>query len=329
MQAVISWIGTPLALASALQVLGRRRIEIDDAVGIARADGDLVHVHVGRVQQAAALGDREHGQRVRHLLGADRGAFERIDGDVDFRAFAGADLLADVEHRRFVHLAFADHDRAADRRRGRVRGAWRRRRPCRRPSRCRGRASARRRWPPPRSRAPLRARARAQAQAAGCPCPCIIPRAAAAGQCFAADRLPSRRLSPSPRYNACRQDCTLLEFFDADHLRTLGDLAVRSMVSSALRIASSVVSCVMMMTEHGRLSSAARASHPARAARRAMLHDAFQRDAAVAHARGDGRHHARLVVEREAHVVGAVVRVELGALVRLELRASAARTAAR
>ena len=103
-----------LGLGQRVEIIGRRRIEIDDVFGIAGADGDLVHVHIGRVQQAAPLGDREHGERVRHGLGADRRAFERIDGDVDFRAFAGADLLADVEHRRFVHLAFADDDGASD-----------------------------------------------------------------------------------------------------------------------------------------------------------------------------------------------------------------------
>ena len=53
----------------------------------------------GALQQAAALGDRQHGQRVRHGLGADGRALERIDGDVDLRALADADLLADVEHR--------------------------------------------------------------------------------------------------------------------------------------------------------------------------------------------------------------------------------------
>ena len=103
----------------------------------------------GALQQAATLGDGDDGERVRHVLGADRGALERIDGDVDLRAFAGADLLADVEHRRLVHLAFADDDRAAD-----VPA-------CRVPAhgidgglvgalvRCPGRAAARPRWPPP------------------------------------------------------------------------------------------------------------------------------------------------------------------------------------
>ena len=48
--------------------------------------------------------------------GADRRAFERIEGDVDFRS-ARADFFADIEHRRFVTLAFADHHRAIDRER--------------------------------------------------------------------------------------------------------------------------------------------------------------------------------------------------------------------
>ncbi len=41
--------------------------------------------------------------------------FERIEGDVDLRPGLGADLLADIEHRRLVALALADHHRAVDR----------------------------------------------------------------------------------------------------------------------------------------------------------------------------------------------------------------------
>ena len=94
-----------------------RRIEIDDALWIARADGDLVHIDVGRVQQGAGLGHRQRRDRARHVLGAQRGAFQRIDRDVDLGAGPGADLLADEQHRRFVHLALADHDGAVDRQR--------------------------------------------------------------------------------------------------------------------------------------------------------------------------------------------------------------------
>ena len=98
-----------------LDILGRRSWSRSiDALGIAGADRDLVHIDVGRVEQAALLGDRQHGERVGAGLGGDRGAFERIERDVDLRALADrrADLLADIEHRRLVALALADHDGA-------------------------------------------------------------------------------------------------------------------------------------------------------------------------------------------------------------------------
>ena len=95
------------------QVLADRRVEIDHAVGQAAADGDLVHVDVGRVQEVAMLGQRHDGERAGAALGGERGAFQRIDGDVHRRA-AGADLLADIQHRRLVHLALADHHGAVD-----------------------------------------------------------------------------------------------------------------------------------------------------------------------------------------------------------------------
>ena len=57
----------------------------------ARADDELLHVEVGRVQQPALLGRREHGDGVRRAGRAEVRAFERIDGDVD---------LADSARRR-------------------------------------------------------------------------------------------------------------------------------------------------------------------------------------------------------------------------------------
>src|SRR5262249_26537678 len=50
-----------------------------------------------------------------HVLGAERGAFQRIDSDVDLGTFAGADLLADEQHRRLVELPLPDYDGAVDR----------------------------------------------------------------------------------------------------------------------------------------------------------------------------------------------------------------------
>ena len=92
-----------------------RGVEIDDALRIAGSDGDLVHVDVGRGEQRAGLGHGHHGDRARHVLGAEGRAFERVDRDIDLRAVAVADLLADEQHRRFVALALADHDGAVDR----------------------------------------------------------------------------------------------------------------------------------------------------------------------------------------------------------------------
>ena len=69
-----------------LEVVGRRRIEIDQAFGKARPDGDLVHIDGGHLQQAAALGDGKHRERIGKRLGAQGRAFHRIDGKIDLKA---------------------------------------------------------------------------------------------------------------------------------------------------------------------------------------------------------------------------------------------------
>ena len=103
-----------LLLGQRIDVVDRIGIEIDEALGIAAADRDLVHIGVGRVQERAAFRRREHGHRVRHGFRGERRAFQRIERDVDRRAFARADLLADIEHGGFVSFALADHDDAVD-----------------------------------------------------------------------------------------------------------------------------------------------------------------------------------------------------------------------
>ncbi len=104
-----------LGLGEVADVLAGRRVEIDHALRIAGTDRDLVHIDVGRVQQRAVLGHGQGGDGARHVLGAQRRAFERIDGDVDLGAGLGADLLADEQHRRLVHFALPDHHGAVDR----------------------------------------------------------------------------------------------------------------------------------------------------------------------------------------------------------------------
>src|SRR6266478_5252666 len=104
-----------LLVGDRAQVLGGRLAQIDRA-GPAGTHGDLVHVRVGRVEQVSLLRHGDHAERVGSAGRRDGGALERIESDVHLWivGVAPAHLLADVEHRRLVPLAFADHDRAAD-----------------------------------------------------------------------------------------------------------------------------------------------------------------------------------------------------------------------
>ena len=115
MTAVRSADAHALGLGDRRQVVGGAAADVDRAARD-RPDRDLVHVRVGRVQELAVLGHRDDGQRVVDAVGAQVGALQRIDGDVDLGRVrvAVADLLADVEHRRLVALALADDDAAAD-----------------------------------------------------------------------------------------------------------------------------------------------------------------------------------------------------------------------
>ena len=94
------------------EVIAHRRVDVHVRRGLG-TDREFLHIRIRRVQQAAAFGDRHHGDRVRKAVGDEIRAFDRIDGDVDLLA-AAAELLADVQHRRFVAFAFADDDSAGD-----------------------------------------------------------------------------------------------------------------------------------------------------------------------------------------------------------------------
>ena len=104
-----------LRLGEVADVLLGRRVEIDHALGIAGADRDLLHIDVGRMQQRSAFGHGDGGDRAGHVLGAQSGAFERIDRDIHFRPPPVAHPLADEKHGRLVELALADDDGAVDR----------------------------------------------------------------------------------------------------------------------------------------------------------------------------------------------------------------------
>jgi len=103
------------------KIEANRRVEVDH-VASARADDELLHVNVRRMEQAATFGRGQDSQRIRRSGGAQIRALERIDGDVDWRirarrAVSHPDLLANVEHRRLVALAFTNDDGAVDRNR--------------------------------------------------------------------------------------------------------------------------------------------------------------------------------------------------------------------
>lgn len=102
-------------LRDSLDVGRDRRGDVNE-FGDVRTGGDLVHIeHRRRVEHRAALGHRQHRDGVRHALGHQGGAVDRIDGEVAIRPVAVADLLAVVEHRGVVLLALADHHHAPHR----------------------------------------------------------------------------------------------------------------------------------------------------------------------------------------------------------------------
>src|SRR5208283_5346187 len=83
-----------------------------------RAGGQLGHVeHGGRVVHRAASGYGQYGDCVRHAVGAQPGAVDRVDGHVTGGASPVADLFPVEEHGRPVFLALADHHDAPHRHR--------------------------------------------------------------------------------------------------------------------------------------------------------------------------------------------------------------------
>ena len=104
-----------LGLGKDANAFGRRHVQIDQPFRIARPDGQLVHVDIRCVQHRMTRPHRNDRQRVRHCLGGQRGAFQRIQRDVHLDALARPDFLADEQHRRLVALALADNDGPIDR----------------------------------------------------------------------------------------------------------------------------------------------------------------------------------------------------------------------
>ena len=95
-------------------IFGRCLVQIDNAVGIARAHGQLVHINIGGIEQIAMLGHRQHRECIRPGFRCNRRALERIERDIDLWSCADrrTDFFADIQHRRFVTFALTDDHRA-------------------------------------------------------------------------------------------------------------------------------------------------------------------------------------------------------------------------
>ena len=91
-------------LGHPLEVDAHRIIDVDAAFGPGTY-GDLVHVHVRCVEQAAFGGNGDNGNGAVLAFGHQVGPFHRVNGDVHFRT-AGPYFFTDVQHGGFVHFPF-------------------------------------------------------------------------------------------------------------------------------------------------------------------------------------------------------------------------------
>ena len=89
--------------------------DVDD-VGALGPDDELLHVEDGAgVVHRTPLRHRQHGDGVRHPLGVEGGAVNRVDGDIDVGSGSVTHALAVEEHGGVILLALADDDGAVHR----------------------------------------------------------------------------------------------------------------------------------------------------------------------------------------------------------------------
>src|SRR5262249_9725021 len=94
------------------EVFGDGSVDVDDVLG-GRAHGDLVHVEdFARHVHGASGGHGDDGDGAGQALGEQGCAVDGVYGDIHLGVGAVADVLAVVEHGRFVLLALADDDDA-------------------------------------------------------------------------------------------------------------------------------------------------------------------------------------------------------------------------
>ena len=94
------------------QVFSDRCIDIDASLR-SRTDADLLHIHIRCVEQAAFRCNSKDRDRAIFALRYQVRPFDRIDSDVDLFS-ALTNFFADIQHRCFIDLAFADDDSTGD-----------------------------------------------------------------------------------------------------------------------------------------------------------------------------------------------------------------------
>ncbi len=124
------------AMRDGLEVIFHRRVDIQ-RIAAGRAGDDLFHVTIRRVQQAAGFRRRQHAIELAvpgaHRLVPSSGSTAISTCGYSMPGWCGrAHLFADVQHGRFIALAFADDDVRRRYSLPRKRGAWPVRRPDRR-----------------------------------------------------------------------------------------------------------------------------------------------------------------------------------------------------
>src|SRR6185436_16488025 len=117
-------------------------------------------------------------------------------------------------------------------------------------------------------------------------------------------------------YVADRVTHSLSQFFDADHLRLLIDMAIA--LDCRKRLADRGFGGVMRDHDNGGRRTLMRAVESRQLGARPALYDAFDGDALVRHAAGDGGKGAGAVVDRQPDIVTALVPAHLRLLVGLQ-----------
>jgi len=97
-----------------LEVAFRALVDVDDIRRQLGAHGQLVHIDVGRIEEAAVAGDRHDRQRVGFATGNGGAALERHDRDIHGRT-AATHPFADIQVFGLSTGALADADGAVDR----------------------------------------------------------------------------------------------------------------------------------------------------------------------------------------------------------------------